>query len=59
MSQSNVIRILDASLNRATEGLRVVEDYARFVLDDLLRAAHVYAGVAVGVCNREKPLPTR
>jgi thiamine-phosphate pyrophosphorylase len=28
------LRILDASLNRATEGLRVVEDYVRFVLDD-------------------------
>ncbi len=28
------MRILDASLNRATEGLRVVEDYVRFVLDD-------------------------
>ncbi len=30
----HVIRILDASLNRAAEGLRVVEDYTRFVLDD-------------------------
>ncbi|QDV75039.1 thiamine phosphate synthase [Botrimarina mediterranea] len=29
-----VIRLLDASLNRASEGARVVEDYARFVLDD-------------------------
>jgi thiamine-phosphate pyrophosphorylase len=29
-----VLRILDASLNRAGEGLRVVEDYVRFVLDD-------------------------
>jgi thiamine-phosphate pyrophosphorylase len=28
------MRILDASLNRASEGLRVVEDYVRFVLDD-------------------------
>jgi len=27
-------RILDAAANRATEGLRVVEDYTRFVLDD-------------------------
>lgn len=34
MSQISVLRILDASLNRATEGLRVVEDHARFVLDD-------------------------
>lgn len=28
------MRILDAELNRAGEGLRVVEDYVRFVLDD-------------------------
>ncbi len=34
MSQTPVMRILDASLNRASEGLRVVEDYVRFVLDD-------------------------
>lgn len=29
-----VMRLLDANLNRAREALRVVEDYARFVLDD-------------------------
>lgn len=29
-----VVRLIDASLNRASEGARVVEDYARFVLDD-------------------------
>lgn len=28
------LRILDVNFNRATEGLRVVEEYARFVLDD-------------------------
>jgi thiamine-phosphate pyrophosphorylase len=28
------IRILDAAANRAREGLRVIEDYVRFVLDD-------------------------
>jgi len=28
------LRILDANLNRAAEGLRTVEEYARFVLDD-------------------------
>lgn len=28
------LRAIDASLNRASEGVRVVEDYARFVLDD-------------------------
>jgi thiamine-phosphate pyrophosphorylase len=30
----SVLRLLDANANRAREGLRVVEDYARFVLDD-------------------------
>lgn len=33
-ADAQVHRILDASLNRAAEGLRVVEDYVRFVLDD-------------------------
>jgi thiamine-phosphate pyrophosphorylase len=33
-ANAQVHRILDASLNRAAEGLRVVEDYVRFVLDD-------------------------
>lgn len=30
----NILRILDAAANRAVEGLRVVEDFTRFVLDD-------------------------
>jgi thiamine-phosphate pyrophosphorylase len=32
--QTAVLRVLDASANRAREGLRVIEDYVRFVLDD-------------------------
>jgi thiamine-phosphate pyrophosphorylase len=32
--EPSVLRILDANRNRAREGLRVVEEYARFVLDD-------------------------
>lgn len=31
---ASTLRILDASLNRANEGMRVVEDYARFERDD-------------------------
>ena len=31
---ASLLRLLDALLNRSAEGLRVVEDYARFVLDD-------------------------
>lgn len=34
MPNARLLRILDASLNRAGEGLRVIEDYTRFVLDD-------------------------
>ena len=29
-----VVRILDAAINRSCEGLRVVEDYCRMVLED-------------------------
>lgn len=31
---ANVVRLLDASANRAREALRVVEDFSRFALDD-------------------------
>ena len=30
----DILRIIDASLNRIGEGLRVLEEYARFSLDD-------------------------
>jgi len=33
-SATDTLRMMDASANRAREGLRVVEDIARFVLDD-------------------------
>jgi thiamine-phosphate pyrophosphorylase len=32
--RADTLRILDAAANRAREGLRVVEDYVRFTLDD-------------------------
>lgn len=32
--QAEALRILDANVNRAREALRVIEDYARFALDD-------------------------
>jgi thiamine-phosphate pyrophosphorylase len=34
VEKDKILRILDANANRAREGLRVVEDYCRFVLDD-------------------------
>jgi thiamine-phosphate pyrophosphorylase len=33
-NQTETLRILDAAANRAREGFRVLEDYARFALDD-------------------------
>jgi thiamine-phosphate pyrophosphorylase len=36
-----LFRILDAAANRAGEGLRVVEDYVRFVLDDRFLTAEL------------------
>ncbi len=38
-----ITRILDANLNRGREGLRVVEDVVRFVLDDAVLAARIKA----------------
>lgn len=40
-TRTAILRILDASANRAAEGLRVVEDYLRFVLDDPLLTEEV------------------
>jgi thiamine-phosphate pyrophosphorylase len=34
LPEKEILRILDANLNRAREGLRVVEEIARFVFDD-------------------------
>lgn len=50
---NNVVRILDANANRASEGLRVVEEYVRFVLDDghltqLCKQLRHDLGVALG-----------
>jgi thiamine-phosphate pyrophosphorylase len=39
----DALRIIDSALNRATEGLRVVEDYVRFVLDDRFLTGKVKA----------------
>jgi thiamine-phosphate pyrophosphorylase len=39
----DVYRILDAAANRAREGLRVLEDYARFVCDDPLLTVELKA----------------
>jgi thiamine-phosphate pyrophosphorylase len=33
-ASAGILRVIDAEANRATEGLRVVEDYVRFILND-------------------------
>jgi len=33
-NKNKIYRVIDANLNRAREGMRVVEDFSRFVLDD-------------------------
>lgn len=54
------LRIIDAALNRAGEGLRVVEDYVRFVLDDSLLMSqikslrHDFAAVAATIPATER-----
>ena len=32
--KKNILRIIDANLNRSKEGLRVIEDFSRFVMSD-------------------------
>ncbi len=34
MKKNGVLRIIDANLNRALEGLRIIEEIARFILQD-------------------------
>lgn len=56
----STLRILDAALNRASEGLRVVEDFVRFALDDpfltrqtkSLRHELAAAATAIPAANR-------
>ena len=61
-----VLRILDANANRAREALRVIEDYARFVLDDaglsaeLKQFRHDFAAATAGfvsdaILHRDTP----
>ncbi|HPF37332.1 MAG TPA: thiamine phosphate synthase [Phycisphaerae bacterium] len=55
-----ILRILDANFNRAREGLRVLEEYARFVLNDsrasgaIKRARHALSQVSEGLDRNER-----
>jgi thiamine-phosphate pyrophosphorylase len=57
-------RVLDASANRASEGLRVVEDYVRFVLDDpaltrRIKEARHRLGMAIRGLDPERLIAAR
>jgi thiamine-phosphate pyrophosphorylase len=63
---SQILRILDANANRAREALRVIEDYARFVLNDdqicgtLKQLRHDFAAATAGfsthaILHRDTP----
>ncbi|MEX2189009.1 MAG: thiamine phosphate synthase [Pirellulales bacterium] len=59
-----VLRILDASANRAAEGLRVVEDYLRFVCGDPLLTEEAKTlrhdlAAAVGLLDRSQLIAAR
>lgn len=41
LTMNKTIRILDANLNRSREGLRVVEDLVRFIIDDVELASRI------------------
>lgn len=43
MERRRIVRLLDANANRVGEGLRVLEDHARFVLDDGVGVAAIKA----------------
>ena len=55
MADGTTLRIVDANANRAREALRVLEDYARFALNDdgmsgrLKELRHALAGATAGV----------
>ncbi|QDT08120.1 thiamine phosphate synthase [Planctomycetes bacterium K23_9] len=63
-SHRAVYRILDASINRAGEGLRTMEEYARFVLDDStmtssLKTLRHGLTTALSILDRESLLAAR
>ena len=62
--QTTTLRVVDAAANRACEGLRVVEDYVRFVLDDrhlteLCKQLRHDLSDALGRVSREHRLAAR
>ncbi len=65
MNTKNIYRILDANLNRAREGLRVVEEVARLYFDDaalsskLKRLRHELTGTARKHFDEKKLLSFR
>ena len=65
MIAPSVLRVIDANVDRCVEGLRVLEDVARFVLDDAAlsarvrdlrhRIGHAVSGVDAGLLASRRP----
>lgn len=53
MDKHNILRIIDANLNRSREGLRVCEDIARFLLDDA-KSASKFKAIRQGIFSAIK-----
>ena len=56
-NRDKILRVIDANLNRSREGIRVIEDTARFYLDnekiskELKNIRHLITGLAESVFN--------
>lgn len=65
MGKSPVLRIIDANANRVREGLRVIEEFCRFVLDDTeqtqraKRLRHDVTDIVSGLAGAEELLESR
>jgi thiamine-phosphate pyrophosphorylase len=64
MNETAVYRILDAALNRAAEGLRTIEEWARFAINDAVSSENVKRlrhelTAATGELDRSKLLASR
>ena len=64
-SHDRIYRVIDANLNRASEGLRVLEDVVRFLMDDrdltdeLKNLRHLLLKEAEGLPGKEKLIAVR
>ena len=53
----NQNRLLDANINRSAEGLRVLEDIARFSLDNQKLSSAIRSVTGCGTCSKAASTP--